>query len=116
MLNTVDRIVEPNPSAIDRVFANAVERRTLGRPGLFMQSRFPTSDRESASTSGRYTILQGFSDVFINFESWLSEATGAAVHGHLYGPGQAHFCGGNETYVGGLSSHPTLRDLSLIHI
>ena len=109
-LNTVDHIVEPNPSAIDRVFANAVERRTLGRPGLFMQSRFPTSDRESASTSGRYTVLQGFSDVFVNFESWLSEATGAVVHGHLYGPGQAHFCGGHETYVGGLSSHPTLRD------
>ena len=32
---------EPNPGKIDRIFAKAVERRVYGRPGLYMQSRFP---------------------------------------------------------------------------
>ena len=32
---------EPNPGKIDRLFSKAVERRTKGRPGLYMQSRFP---------------------------------------------------------------------------
>lgn len=32
---------EPNPGKIDRIFAKAVERRTRGRAGLYMQSRFP---------------------------------------------------------------------------
>jgi hypothetical protein len=32
---------EPAPGKIDRVFAKAVERRTRGRPGLYMHSRFP---------------------------------------------------------------------------
>ena len=35
---------EPNPGKIDRLFSKAVERRTKGRPGLYMQSRFPNRE------------------------------------------------------------------------
>ena len=35
---------EPNPGKIDRIFAKAVERRTRGRAGLYMQIRFPQPD------------------------------------------------------------------------
>ncbi|MEE4189328.1 MAG: beta-1,6-N-acetylglucosaminyltransferase, partial [Roseobacter sp.] len=38
---------EPNPGKIDRIFAKAVERRTRGRSGLYMQSRFPNEDWEN---------------------------------------------------------------------
>ncbi len=103
--------VTPNPSSVDRVFANAVDRRTLGRPGLYMQSRFPTIDRENAVTAGPYSVLQGFAEVFDDFEGWLTKATGGGdVHGHLFAPDRAHFTDGSPVYVGGMSDHPTLRD------
>ncbi|WP_373634828.1 beta-1,6-N-acetylglucosaminyltransferase [Yoonia sp. SS1-5] len=100
----------PNPSAIDRVFANAVDRRTLGRPGLYMQSRFPTIDREAVMTAEPYSVLQGFAETFEDFEAWLGQATGADVHGHLFAPDRAHFCDGSAVYMGGLSDQPVLRD------
>jgi len=34
---TVMKGAEPNPGKIDRIFAKAVDRRTRGRPGLYMQ-------------------------------------------------------------------------------
>jgi hypothetical protein len=42
---------EPNPGKINRLFAKAVERRVKGRPGLYMQSRFPI--RARGGTRGR---------------------------------------------------------------
>ena len=33
--------LEPHTGTIDRIFAQAVDRRTSGRRGLYMQSRFP---------------------------------------------------------------------------
>ena len=49
----------------------AVRRRLLGRPGLYMQSRFPRKDAENGKTSAPYAVFQGFSDVFPDFETWL---------------------------------------------
>ena len=69
---------EPNPGKIDRIFAKAVERRTRGRPGLYMQSRFPNEDWENGVTAGQYSVFQGFSELFENFEPWLAKAQ---VHG-----------------------------------
>lgn len=104
------QVAEPRTGTIDRVFSQAVERRTLGRPGLYMQSRFPTPDRENGFTAMPYAVLQGFDDVFPDFQKWLGQRTGAQVHGHLFGRDRAHFAGEAKVYRGGLSDHPRLRD------
>jgi hypothetical protein len=101
---------EPNPGKIDRVFTKAVERRTRGRAGLYMQSRFPNDGWENGVTSGPYSVFQGFSELFEDFEDWLAKATGARVHGHLFAPDRAHFAGGQSVMNGGLSDSAKLRD------
>lgn len=104
------KMTEPNPGKIDRIFAKAVERRTRGRQGLYMQSRFPHEGYEHSITSGRYSVFQGFSDLFEDFEPWLAKATGAQVHGHLYSPERAEFAGGQKAINGALCDSPNLRD------
>lgn len=101
---------EPNPGKIDRIFAKAVERRTRGRPGLYMQSRFPNHDRENGITSARYSVFEGFSELFEDFESWLTRATGTRVHGHLFASDGAHFAGDQQQINGALSNSAALRD------
>ncbi len=101
---------EPNPGKIDRIFAKAVDRRTRGRTGLYMQSRFPNYGWENGLTAGKYSVFQGFSDLFHEFESWLARATGAQVHGHLFGPERAEFAGGQCVLNGALSDNAALRD------
>ncbi|MBD3786660.1 MAG: glycosyl transferase [Sphingomonadales bacterium] len=101
---------EPNPGKIDRLFSKAVERRTKGRPGLYMQSRFPLQDRENGKTSAPYSIFQGFTDIFENFEGWLSKYVGARVHGHLYAPERAEFAGGETMFNGCMTDAAALRD------
>ena len=53
---------------------------------------------------------QGFDDVFPDFKSWLTERTGAQVHGHLFAKDRVHFADESRIYRGGLSDHPRLRD------
>jgi hypothetical protein len=101
---------EPNPGKIDRIFAKAVDRRTRGRPGLYMQSRFPNRDRENGITSSPYSVFQGFTELFENFEPWLAKASGARVHGHLYHPERVMFDGGQSFFQGALSDSAKLRD------
>ncbi|SLN69681.1 Core-2/I-Branching enzyme [Falsiruegeria litorea R37] len=101
---------EPNPGKIDRIFAKAVERRTRGRDGLYMQSRFPRHGNENGLTSNPYSMFQGFTELFENFEPWLAKATGARVHGHLFGPERAEFAGGQNQINGALSDKAVLRD------
>ena len=101
---------EPAPAKIDRLFSKAVERRTKGRPGLYMQSRFPFRDRENGKTSAPYSVFQGFSDLFENFDGWLAKYVGARVHGHLFAPQRAEFAGGEPMYHGCLSDNASLRD------
>lgn len=105
-----DTRTEPNPAKIDRLFSKAVERRTKGRPGLYMQSRFPIKDRENGKTSAPYSMFQGFSDLFENFDGWLAKYVGARVHGHLFGPDRAEFSGNETIFAGGLSHSVRLRD------
>lgn len=101
---------EPNPGKIDRLFTKAVERRTKGRAGLYMQSRFPNENWENGKTAAPYAVFEGFSDLFEDFEGWLARVTGARVHGHLFAPDRAHFAGGAAVYNGGLSDCAALRD------
>lgn len=101
---------EPNPGKIDRIFAKAVERRTRGRSGLYMQSRFPNEDWENGVTAAPYSMFQGFSELFENFEPWLARATGARVHGHLFGPDRVEFAEGQTTLHGALSDSALSRD------
>jgi hypothetical protein len=103
-------VAEPNPGKIDRLFSKAVERRTKGRPGLYMQSRFPNESWENGKTSGPYSVFEGFADVFENFETWLGKASGTRVHGHLFAPDRVHFAGGETIYNGSISDAAKIRD------
>jgi hypothetical protein len=101
---------EPNPGKIDRIFSKAVERRTKGRPGLYMQSRFPNEGWENGITSAPYAVFEGFSELFEDFEDWLARMVGARVHGHLFAPERAEFAGGQKVFAGALSDSAELRD------
>ncbi len=103
-------MAEPNPGKIDRLFSKAVERRTKGRTGLYMQSRFPNENWESGKTCGPYSVFQGFADVFENFETWLGKVAGTRVHGHLFAPKRVEFAGGETIFNGALSDSAALRD------
>ncbi len=104
------RLAEPTPGKIDRVFAKALERRTRGRPGLYMQSRFPNNDWENGKTAAQYSVFQGFNDLFLDFEPWLSRRLGTPVHGKLFDRKRVRFAGDADTYAGCLSAAPLLRD------
>jgi len=106
----VTKNAEPNPGKIDKIFAKATERRSRGRPGLRMQSRFPRWGIETGVTCAPYSVLEGFSELFAGFETWLEKAAGDRVHGHLFAPGRAEFAGGETTYNGALSDSAALRD------
>ncbi|MFT4961087.1 MAG: hypothetical protein ACI92Z_002173 [Paracoccaceae bacterium] len=101
---------EPNPGKIDRIFAKAVERRTRGRPGLYMQSRMPHVGWENGVTSNPYSMFQGFSELFDDFDIWLNKSTGARVHGHLFAPERANFSGGQSLVNGALCDSAKKRD------
>jgi hypothetical protein len=101
---------EPNPGKIDRLFAKAVERRTKGRPGLFMQSRFPTKARGGNRAAAPYGVFEGFADLFEDFHPWLARVAEARVHGHLFAPNRVHFAEDETIFKGGLSDSATLRD------
>ncbi|ROU03057.1 beta-1,6-N-acetylglucosaminyltransferase [Histidinibacterium lentulum] len=101
---------EPNPGKIDRIFAKAVERRTRGRPGLYMQSRLPNEGWENGFTSAPYSVFEGFSDLFEDFEPWLARTTGARVHGHLFATHGVEFEGRQDSFAGALSASAAIRD------
>ena len=101
---------EPNPGKIDRIFAKAVERRTRGRAGLYMQSRLPNSGWENGVTSGRYSVFSGFTELFEDFEDWIAKATGARVHGHLFAPERAEFAQAQTIAPGAMHNSAAIRD------
>ncbi|VDC16740.1 Core-2/I-Branching enzyme [Rhodobacteraceae bacterium THAF1] len=101
---------EPNPGKIDRIFSKAIERRIEGRPGLYMTGRFPRIQRDSALTCARYTVFEGFGDLFPEFQDWLRRTTGLRAHGHLYAPDRAEFAEDQTIFTGALSDSATLRD------
>lgn len=101
---------EPSPGKIDRLFAKAVERRVKGRPGLYMQSRFPTRTRGGNRTAAPYGVFAGFAELFVGFPAWLADATESRVHGHLFALDRVQFAGNEAVFKGGLSDSATLRD------
>lgn len=101
---------EPNPGKIDRIFSKAVERRTRGRAGLFMQSRLPRPGHENGFTSSPYSVFEGFTELFEDFEPWLARMTGTRVHGHLYAQDGIEFEGRQTTFSGALCDNAKLRD------
>ncbi len=101
---------EPNPGKIDRLFSKAVERRTKGRTGLYMQSRFPNKQWGHGRTAAPYSVFEGFSEVFENFEAWLGKVAGTRAHGHLFAPDRVEFAGGETVFSGSLSDSAALRD------
>ena len=101
---------EPNPGKIDRLFAKAVERRTKGRPGLYMQSRHPNEHWENGRTAAPYSVFEGFNEVFEGFEAWLGKSTGTRVHGHIFAKDRVHFAGGEKVYNGALCDSAGMRD------
>jgi hypothetical protein len=103
-------MAEPNPLKIDRLFSRATERRTRGRAGLYMQGRFPNDDWENGKTSGRYSVFEGFTDLFEDFEGWIARRTGNRVHGNLFAKDRVQFAGGDEVYNGALSDSAPLRE------
>ncbi|WP_127901420.1 beta-1,6-N-acetylglucosaminyltransferase [Solirhodobacter olei] len=103
-------MAEPNPGKIDRLFAKAVERRTRGRPGPYMQSRCPNENWENGRTAAPYSVFEGFTELFENFETWLAKSIGGRVHGHLFAPDRAHLAGEERVYNGALSDSAGLRD------
>ena len=103
-------MAEPNAGKIDRLFAKAIERRTKGRGGLYMQSRFPKPSWENGKTAAAYSVFQGFNDLFEDFDEWLAKVSGARVHGHLFAPERAEFAYGQTVYSGGLPDSAAVRD------
>ncbi|QRZ12693.1 glycosyl transferase [Paracoccus methylovorus] len=102
---------EPRPGRVDRIISHAVTRRRLGRPGLYMQSRFPLKDRENGKTSAPYALFQGFTDLFPGFEPWLASRIDADVHGHVFAVHGVEFAGRQPIGPGALSDSAVLRDL-----
>ncbi|KRW97295.1 beta-1,6-N-acetylglucosaminyltransferase [Paracoccus sp. MKU1] len=104
-------VAEPRLSQLDRLLGQAVARRRLGRPGLYMQSRFPLKDRENGKTSAPYAVMQGFTDLFPGFEPWLASRIDADVHGHLFALHGVEFAGRQPIGPGALPDSAALRDL-----
>jgi hypothetical protein len=95
---------------IDRIFAKSVERRTRGRPGLLMASRFPAEGFENGLTAAPYAVFHGFDDLIDGFVDWVSESVGSRAHGHLFSRDGVEFSGDRQDYAGCLPSSAALRD------
>lgn len=104
------RLVAPETTRIERIFDMAVERRHAGRPGLYMQSRFPDKGQENSATAHPYVIFQGFTPIFPGFQDWLSRRHIGRVHGHLFNARRARFNHNVPIFEGALSDSAELRD------
>ncbi len=105
------RLLAPDPARIDRIFNQAIERRKRGRPGLYMQTRFPRQGNETNATPQPYVVFQGFSDLLPGFADWLSRRHVGRVHGHLFAEKGAEFAAPATTHFdGAISASAELRD------
>lgn len=100
----------PQPARFERMISRTVQRRTLGRPGLYMQSRFPRKDAENGKTSASYAMFQGLSDIFPMFETWLAGRVDCDVHGHLLGSETVEFKDRPQIGPGAISANVAVRD------
>lgn len=100
----------PNTGETSRVFAKAAARATVGRAGLYMQSCFPRNGQSQDRATRGYSVFQGFSDVFHDFEPWLARKPGTDVHGAIFARDRARFAHGVSVLRGGLTDQAALRD------
>ena len=116
-----DSLLQPHhpdapPNSAEAVPQALTCARTLaqhGRPGLYMQSRFPLEDKRSPITAEKYTVFEGFSDLFDGFAPWLATlapAPHSEIHGHLFAQEGAEFSGHNAISHACLRSSASLRD------
>ena len=103
-------ITRVSPAQIDRTFIQASARRTKGRPGMVMVSRFPGKDHDNALTAAPFAVFHGFDDIFRDFAGWVRANTGSRTHGHLFDREKVHFYSGQPGYAGALSESAALRD------
>jgi len=75
-----------------------------------MQSRFPREGFENGLSAGPYSVFEGFSELFEDFETWLARMTGAKVYGHLFDPDRVEFAERQNLVAGCLSDSAALRD------
>ncbi|HRO13643.1 MAG TPA: beta-1,6-N-acetylglucosaminyltransferase [Paracoccus sp. (in: a-proteobacteria)] len=106
-----DPATEPDPERVEAVLEAAAIRRQLGRPGLYMQSRFPAKDRENGKTAAPYAVMYGLGDLFPGLGDWLAACAGIAAHGHLFARDEAEFADGASIGPGALSASAAIRDL-----
>jgi hypothetical protein len=99
-----------DPARVDLHFARALDRRTRGRPGLYMQSRFPNGGWENGKSAAPYSIYEGFSDLCEDWPGWIGQHPQVRVHGHLYAPDRTEFAEGQTEFAGALSDIAPLRD------
>lgn len=95
---------------VEQKFEHATARRTRGRAGLVMASRFPAPGFENGTTAAPYAVFQGFSDLFVDFPAWLTQSTGGQAHGHLFHKDTVEFAENSLGFTGGLSNSASLRD------
>ncbi|TBN40487.1 glycosyl transferase [Paracoccus subflavus] len=100
----------PQPDRAMRIIEQTVRRRAFGRPGLYMQSRFPRKDAENGKSAAPYAVIVGVGDIFPGFEDWLRAHLTCDVHGHLLGPDGAEFGGRPPVGPGALSPAAAVRD------
>lgn len=104
------KMAEPNPLRIDRLFSRSTERRTRGRPGLYMQSRYPVDGWENGKSAGAYSVFIGLDDVVEKFETWLEARTGNPTHGRLFDPEKVKFQNAEPFFRGCISDSAELRN------
>ncbi|SFR54804.1 Core-2/I-Branching enzyme [Yoonia tamlensis] len=100
----------PSTGTVDRIFGKAVERRTRGRPGLYMHSRYPNVKKANGISAAPFSVMHGFDALFPHFENWLAQQTDAQVHGHLFAKDKAQFADRSTVFRGALSDCARLRD------
>lgn len=103
-------VARVSPAQIDRTFTQASARRTRGRAGMVMASRFPGLEFEVMTTAAPYAVFHGFSDIIRDFEDWVRKGTGSRTHGHLFDVERVRFFGGQAGWAGALSDSAALRD------
>ncbi|MEO8530962.1 MAG: beta-1,6-N-acetylglucosaminyltransferase [Deltaproteobacteria bacterium] len=99
-----------SPNNVDQVLTKAAGRRQVGRPGLYMQSRFPAQTALRQKTAAPYLVLEGFATLFPEFGNWFTGTTGLRMHGHLFARDRVAFFGDAKTHAGGLTDIAALRD------
>ncbi|MEM9009662.1 MAG: beta-1,6-N-acetylglucosaminyltransferase [Pseudomonadota bacterium] len=99
------------PRRLEDTFARAHERRSKGRPGLAMQSRFACrAHAPQQETAAPYAVFSGFDFVFPDFKAWLAGHGATRAHGRIFDRRAVDFAGDVPMLEGALPSVPAIRD------